>query len=401
MLVKATESLLQRVLERNEPLASHTSFETQFADFIGGGARAFAFWKGRIALYAILKALEIGPGDEVLLPAFTCVVVPNAVRFVGATPIYVDLPPEGYNLSPDDLLGRVTPRTKAILVQHTFGLPAAPPDIRQLPAKQQIYLIEDCAHALGVRVDGRHVGTLGHAGFFSSQWSKPFTTGLGGLAVTRHPEIAQRLAEVQDSFMLPKPEAIRRLRTQLLIYRRVYSPRLYWMAMRILRTFGALGLFVPSSSRRDLAGKLPPDHEWLMTTFQERAGIEQLAELNGGIAHRRSLAAFYDQGLAPAGWPALQPPSEAVLLRYPLRVGNKPELLAAARAARVELGSWFESPLHPLPLEKHAAFGCRLADCPNAARAARQVVNLPTHPLVSREEAARILDFVLERARRP
>src|SRR5690349_4196963 len=107
------------------PMASPiiSRYEKSFANYLGV-ASAHTFWKGRVALYAILKAMQIGPGDEVILPAFTCVVVPNAVRFTGATPVYVDIASGTYNIDPEAIVKVVTPNTRAIVVQHTFGISA-------------------------------------------------------------------------------------------------------------------------------------------------------------------------------------------------------------------------------------------------------------------------------------
>src|SRR5262245_22211005 len=85
---------------------------------------ALAFWKGRIALYSMLRALGIGSGDEVIVPGYTCVMVPGPVIYTGATPVYVDIDPQHYNLQPNAVARAITPRTKAILVQHTYGYPA-------------------------------------------------------------------------------------------------------------------------------------------------------------------------------------------------------------------------------------------------------------------------------------
>ena len=145
---------------------------------------AFTFWKGRTALFAILRALGIGPGDEVILPAFTCVVVPNAIRFTGATPVYADIAPNTYNIDPEDVCKKVTSKTCALIIQHSFGIPAELDSLLEVAKLYDLPVIEDCAHALGSRYRAQQVGTFGKAAFFSSQWSKPYTTGLGGIAVT-------------------------------------------------------------------------------------------------------------------------------------------------------------------------------------------------------------------------
>ncbi|MEK9149797.1 MAG: DegT/DnrJ/EryC1/StrS family aminotransferase, partial [Candidatus Desantisbacteria bacterium] len=156
-----------------------------------GVSYASSFWKGRVALYAILKALGIGEGDEVLVEGFTCVVVPNAVIFAGAKPVYVPPDPKTYNMDISQIESKITSKTKAIIVQHTFGLPSDMDSTLDIAKRHNLRVIEDCAPALGADYKGRKVGTFGDAAFFSSQWSKVISTGLGGVAVTNDPEIGE------------------------------------------------------------------------------------------------------------------------------------------------------------------------------------------------------------------
>jgi dTDP-4-amino-4,6-dideoxygalactose transaminase len=162
-----------------------------------------------------------------------------------------------------------------------------------------------------------------------------------------------------------------------------------------------MGLFIGSSGETELEGGKPKDHEWLIGNFQKKVGLKQLSLVDKNIEKRRSLSDFYDDGLETAGWSLTTRPIGTVLLRYPIKVGNKLELLEKARCARVELGSWFETPLHPIPLEKHTIFGYTLGQCPNSESAAREVVNFPLHNRISLQEADRILRFFLDNARKP
>jgi perosamine synthetase len=380
------------------PGHQNNSYGSIFARTIGPGLSAFPFWKGRVALYAILKALGISAGDEVILPAYTCVVVPNAVRRAGAKPVYADILPDSYHIDPAQVQALLGPKTRAVLLQHTYGIPACLQEIMTLAGRQGIPVIEDCAHVLGTTLNGKHLGLLGDAAFFSSQWSKPYTTGLGGIAVTRRPDLAARLGEIQQGFRPPSRSAQLRLAAQYRLYRRFFNPRLYWTAQSILHLLSRCGLFVGSSNDSELAGELPSDHEWRMSDFQKQVGTGQLPKAVQDLGRRRRLAGHYDEVLRMQGWsiPARTP--ETVLLRYPLQVKDKPALLEQARRARVELGCWFETPLHPAPLEAHAVFGYRLGDCPNAELAAAQAVNLPMHDRIDLQEAQRILQFFLSHA---
>lgn len=370
-------------------------FEHGFSGLIGA-KYAYSFWKGRVALHAILKSAGIGPGDEVILPAFTCVVVPNAVSFVGATPVFVDIGPADYNLDPQQIERLITRRTRALLVQHTYGIPAALDSLLAIAKRHNLIVIEDCAHSLGSRYRGRHLGTFGDAAFFSSQWSKPFTTGLGGVAVTSNPELGKSLRAFQQQFVAPSGKSLIRLRVQHEIYRRLYTPRLYWRAVGVLRGLSRLNLFVPSSGKKELERVMPRDTFWRMSEFQSKIGLKRLSGVEEMVEHRVRLAQFYEEALRSRGWPVVPglEQTKTVYLRYPVRVGNKWELLEKASTSRIELGSWFESVLHPIR-DSLELFGYEAGRCPLAELAANESVNLPTHPGVTESEAERILGFVL------
>lgn len=355
---------------------------------------AYAFWKGRVALYAILKALDVGPGDEVIVPAFTCVVVPNAIRAVGAIPVYADIAPDSYNLSNETVAQCITSRTRAILAQHTFGIPVEMRLLQMLARDHQIALIEDCAHALGSICDGQGVGSFGSAAFFSSQWSKPYTTGLGGMAVTADPAIAQRLQHIQATFTTPARTQQLQLRVQYALYRRFFSPQVYWTAMSALQRLSHWGVFVGSSSTPELDGVVPLDTTWRMADAQARAGYHQLDRLPQSMAHRQQIAAFYEQRLRQHGAAQeLADGIEPIYVRYPVRVENKHALLHHAAEQRIELGSWFETVLHPVD-QALDRFSYKVGQCPVAEQTAREVVNLPLHQRVTLHEAARIMAFV-------
>jgi dTDP-4-amino-4,6-dideoxygalactose transaminase len=380
---------------------------------IGGYERAFAarlgvlsactFWKGRTALRAILEALEIGEGDEVIVPAFTCVVVPNAVRFVGATPVFVDIAPGSYNLDPSAVERAITPRCRAILVQHTFGIPADLDRLTEIAERHRVPTIEDCAHAIGSTYSGRPLGSFGFAAFFSSQWSKPYTTGLGGIAVTSDAKTAERLFDLQSRYQDPPLGQVVRLGVQYQVYKRLFGPRLYWTAVATLKHLSKLKLFVGSSGDEELDSANPPDLSWRMSAFQARVGLEQLGSLSENLGHRNLLADFYSEFLTSRGWQGIEGvPAQAscTLLRYPVRVSNKWVVLQQAADARVELGSWFESVLHPVRTSL-GRFGYQEGSCPIAEQTADEVINLPLHSRVSIEEAGRIVSFVNDVSKTP
>ncbi|CAG0941704.1 partial GDP-perosamine synthase, partial [Candidatus Brocadiaceae bacterium] len=370
-------------------------YQNAFAKSLGVN-KAFSFWKGRVALYAILKALDIGTHDEVILPGFTCVVVPNAVLYCGATPIYADIDPNTFSLAPVLFEQAITARTKAVIVQHTFGIPAEMDTLLAIARKHHVAVIEDCAHAIGSEYEGKLLGTFGDAAFFSFQWSKPYSTGLGGMAVTNDPLLGERITSIQNSFVQPDWIEIRKLELQVFVYEHFFSPSFYWTAMNSLRSLSQLGLFIGSSDQDELNCKMPSGYDKRMSPFQARKGLPKLEHIQAGIDHRRHVVAEYQRLLGQRGWliPCPLANTTPVYLRYPMLVDNKQELLGQAKKEQIEIGSWFESVVHPRgsPLE---SANYKVGQCPIAESVVERVINLPTHPRVTDREIQRIIDFLV------
>jgi hypothetical protein len=194
----------------------------------------------------------------------------------------VDIDMDTFSIDPALLEAAITEKTRAILVQHTYGIPGPIYDVMEIAKKHNLFVIEDSAHALGSSIDGKVLGSIGHAAFFSSQWSKPYTSGLGGVAVSRDPEIAREIKKVQNNFDLPNFIDRARLDLQYVLFSLFYSPRNFWFAQRLLRKLSELGIFVGSSSVGELEGLSPQDHHWKMGPFQKRVGLRQLEKYEEG-----------------------------------------------------------------------------------------------------------------------
>src|SRR5262252_716995 len=151
---------------------------------------------GRMAFYYILKALDLPPGSEIVIPALTFWVVPALARVAGLKVVFADVDPATFTLDPAALERAITPATRAVVPTHLYGLPCDMDAILGISARHNLRVIEDCAHALGATYDGRPVGTLGDAGFFSFQTLKPLNLYGGGLALVRDPELAGRVRKL-------------------------------------------------------------------------------------------------------------------------------------------------------------------------------------------------------------
>jgi perosamine synthetase len=198
--------LIRTALTRNEAQAAFdvvlstwvhegkktAEFERMAAEFVGV-KHAVAFFNGTVALHAALVAMEIGQGDEVILPSFTFFSTVSTVVQAGATPVFAEISPINYGLDPEDVARRIRPATKAIVPVHYGGLAADMTPLTDLARRHGIMILEDAAESLGAAYHGKMVGAFGRAGMFSFTPTKIITTGEGGMLVTDDSDLAQRL----------------------------------------------------------------------------------------------------------------------------------------------------------------------------------------------------------------
>jgi len=172
-------------------------FENNLANFVGAG-NTIAVSSGTAGLHLCMRALGISEGDEVLVPSFTFIAVANAVRYEKALPVFVDIEPQTLNLHPARLEAAITPRTKAVLLVHTFGCPAELSEILAIARRHHLFVIEDACEAIGAEYDGQMVGSFGDVGVFAFYPNKQITTGEGGAVVTSDPRLAAKIRALRN-----------------------------------------------------------------------------------------------------------------------------------------------------------------------------------------------------------
>jgi perosamine synthetase len=177
-------------------------FEAEFATATAAN-HVLAVSNGTVALHLALLAADVGPGDEVIVPSLTYVATANAVRYVGADPVFVDVDPETWCIDPARAAEAITPRTRAIIPVHLYGHPAAMDEIMTLAAQADLIVIEDAAEAFGATYKGRPVGALGHIGAFSFYGNKILTSGEGGAVTCNDAELCARMRLLRGQGMDP------------------------------------------------------------------------------------------------------------------------------------------------------------------------------------------------------
>ena len=249
-------------------------FEKRFAEFVGT-RHAIAMTSCTTALHAGLLARGIGPGDEVIVPAFTWVATANVVELVGAKPVFIDVRTDTFNLDVNQLETKITPRTKALIPVSLFGVTAPMDDVMRVATARGLWVMEDCACAVGTYLGAHHAGTLGHAAAFSFHPRKSITTGEGGMFITNDPDLAQAVRVIRDHGASTSD---------------------------LQRHLGARSYVLPEFS---VVGS-----NYRMTDFQGALGVEQMKRLEHILAIRSSRARRYDDllrtvvGVRPPHTPA-------------------------------------------------------------------------------------------------
>ncbi len=359
--------------------------------------RSFAFWKGRVALYAILSALGISENDEVILPGYTCVMVVNPIKYLGAKPVYVDIEPDTFNMNVKLLEEKITPNTKIIIAQHTYGYVCDMDMIMQIADRKGITVIEDCCLSFGSKYKGKLAGTFGKASYFSFQWNKPFTTGLGGMALINDMSLVEAIESIcNDQMCMPSIKETLMLGAQLAVYRAFIYPGTTALAQTIFRYLTKKGIILGSSNSAEFEPKIADDFFKGMSCVQTCSVLRQLKKVKKNIAHRRQMAELYDKLLKEKSWSSRKYDSsvmDPIMVRYPVRITEKDRALEESAKAGVELGSWFECPLHPIETQLEV-YDYQLGMCPEAEKASREVVNLPLHPRASQRTVKMAVDFI-------
>ncbi len=355
----------------------------------------YLFFKGRVALYAILDAMDVGEDDEVILPAYTCVVVPNAILYRGAKPVYVDICLDNFSVNPKDIEALITAKTKVVICQNTYGLSANVDVIVDLCRRHGIATIEDCTHGFGGTYNSKPNGTWCDAAFFSSQWNKPFSTGVGGYALLNNKDLEGKVAAFATQLPLPSIKTAVMLKALMLV-RKLISPSTYYMFVNAYRYLSKHNLVTGSSTGEELEGiKMPTDYLLGMTGTQRKAAVRALYRLPAINESRKRAAMSYTEILIKLGKNHVpyEQHSNHLFLKYPVLVENREAFINLGRTAKIPLGDWFRSPLHPIEGDLSQWFFDE-KQFPNACFAAQHVVNLPTDVM----NVDHIIDFIKKNA---
>lgn len=322
---------------------------------------AVSFNSGRSAELAILRVFGIGHADEVIVQAFTCVAVPNSVRWAGATPVFADVD-DSYSMDPKDFAKKITGKTKAVIVQHTFGIPARTDEIIAIAKKHNIRVIEDFAHTMSLPFKG-------DAAFFSFGRDKVLSSVFGGLAIMKN---TSQLTAYHKKLEYP---------SYGWIFQQLFHPVAFSIILP-LYTLGVGKLLLVFLQRLHMLsfpvypeeniGKQPADFPKKYPNALATLLLLQLKKFDRFSEQRKQIVELYG--------------GTGILLRFPVQVADPKKTIEKAKSQGVLLGNWYHNVIDPQP------FGYTKGSCPNAEKLAAHVINLPTR--ITASEAKQILASV-------
>ena len=322
-------------------------FESEFASF-SGAEIGIGVNTGTSALHLAVLAADIGPGDEVITVPHTFVATVAAIRYAGATPVFIDIDPVTFTMDPGLIEAAITPRTKAILPVHLYGQAADMDPIIEIARKHDLVVIEDAAQAHAAEYKGRRVGGLGDMACFSFYPGKNLGAyGEGGMVVTNNPAYARKIKMLRDWGAEQKYQHVMQ----------GYNYRLEGIQGAVLRV--------------------------------------KLKYLESWTEGRRAAASRYDDLLADSGYetPAALDHNRHVYHVYAIRVTNRQELQEFLHSQGVSSGIHYPTPVHLLPA--HSDLGYEQGQFPHSEAAAKEVLSLPMFPEITEDQTAKVVEALL------
>jgi len=343
-------TLLKAFIHKTEASTGRNKFIKKIADFFSINVKnVFLFASARMGLYTFLKAVNISKDDEVILPGYTCVVVSNAVKYSGAKAVYADIDINTLNIDYNDLIQKITSRTKVIVISHNFGLACS--YIEKLKSTYpHIYIVEDCAHTFGSKYKGRLVGRLADASFISHEYSKVFTTGLGGTFIINNEKVLSAFSEEYQNMDEYSREDIRKILLSLTLHTLTSYQYTTWLKRYFFAFLRRTNLIFASGSD-ELQGKMPLQYPVKLDNTLAYIGALELDNIHQVLEHNKKLAQAYHEVFSGLQRIKDYYDEDAVYVRYPIVIEDAKHLDSIikklSKKTEFSIGRWFNDVVHP------------------------------------------------------
>jgi len=392
--------LAKRILNGQENIVDSTVNLQKKLEDIFKNKELYLFNRGREALYFALKALGIGSDDEVIVQAMTCVAVVTPILWLNAKPVYADINENDFNFDIVDLEKKITPKTKAIIVQHTFGNIADVKRISEIAKRHNIYTIEDCAHLFYTDYSKADINKYSDISFFSFAQDKSISAVQGGLIVVNNLELKEIAMDLYLNIedQSPKQALYNAKYIQLwsIIKKYYFTPILPFQSritlgkvmVMVLRKLGMIKQQASKSiEQRPIMNRI--------SDVQSALLLNQLNKCDDMNKRREEIAEIYDEKLNSD----FQNRSGSKrLLRYPVLLSNPGVVMQQLKMHKYICGRWYNSVVFPMygNLDKVGYVG---GSCPKAEVLTKEILNLPTNIDLTNEEAIELANIVNENAK--
>ena len=355
--------------------------------------KVFPVNSGRSAIYLILKAAKIGRGSEVIIQAYTCNAVPNPILWAGAKPIYADINPATLNIDSKDVEKKITNKTKAIIVQHTFGRPGPIQELLSVAKKHNLLLIEDCAHCLGATYNGKRLGTFGDAAILSFGREKVISSLAGGAIIVRNERlikpIVDLVSELQSIPLKRMTHEFFNFFTWRLLLRRIYFNS---GGFKFIKQLNKHDFFNVVIAQKEKIGERPTWYPAKMPNVLAEIALEEFEQLDRYNKGRREIAQVYLDNIKNPRFKVLAD-HEGIYLRFVALNNEAEKIYMEARKKRFWFGNWYNTPVYPKGVDE-VKLGYKKGSCQNAEKAAKETINLPNFLGMTVQEAEKVVEFI-------
>lgn len=354
---------------------------------------SFFFNSARSGLYSALLSLKIKKGDQVLVQAFTCVAVVDPVLWTGATPVFVDINQENLGMDPIDLEKKISKKAKAIILQHTFSLPAQIEAITKIAQKHNLSVIEDCAHGLKVKYKNQYLGSFADLSVFSFGRDKAVSSVSGGALLINNKKY---LKTIEKNYQrLSSPSFFSQIKEYLHpLLMAIILPFYHFLSLGKILLFFCISLRILNRPvyQEEMEGKKPKAFPQKISPSQTALILNQLNKIERFNQTRRNDCRLYKEHFQQN----IIKTNDYPLLRYPLLVGERDTLLQKAKKKKMILGNWYHHVVDPqgVDLKKIKYYH----NCPKSQYVAQHIINLPTYPTLTREQINKVINFIKQEA---
>ena len=350
----------------------------------------YSFASGRMGFYSILKTIDIQQGDEVIIPSYTCIVVPNAILYSGAKPVYCDIKQDDFNMDVSKIEDLITDKTKVIYAQHTFGQMCDIDSIMKIAKKYNLIVVEDTALALGAKQGDKYAGTIGDFGYFSTDRSKVINTGLGGFVSVNNKSYIKNFDNYYNELPFLDEKYTKKITYTFILNYLTLNPNIYWIGKFLNLVLGKLGVltyFLDEQYTDKNSIKKYPYPARLSNIFA-KLGISQLNNLSSNLNYRKKVAKYYNSILKIYSDNYIND-SKNIFLRYSFLVKNR-DYWEKRFSSKIDLSIWFKT----IASGKNSNFneiGYQLGTNEVSEYTCKYIFNLPTHMQIKPEKLEKLL----------